>query len=163
SALHQEFIVSSTVESGWQSFALQKRLDEACVRHGVVGASLAVLHDGVIQTAASGVLNVDTGVDVTPDSVFQIGSIGKVFTATLLMQLVDEGAVGLDAPVRRYLPDFAIADEAASAQITVRHLLAHTSGIDGDYLPPDDPSGPSSDGYVRKMRALALLHPVGAY
>lgn len=153
----------STAESRWQSAALQQRLDEARIRHGVVGASLAILSDGHVHVAASGLLNIDTGVEVTPDSVFQIGSIGKLFTATLLMQLVEEGRVVLDAPVRRYLPDFAVADEDASATITVRQLLAHTSGIDGDYLPPDDPSGPSSEGYVRKMRQLAQLHPVGAY
>src|SRR5690606_31977675 len=134
--------------ASWKRDALHQRLDEARHRHGVVGASLAVLTDGEVHAAASGSLNLDTGVDATPDSVFQIGSIGKLFTATLLMQLVDEAAVALDAPVRRYLPDFAIADESASAAITVRQLLAHTSGIDGDYLPPDDPAGPSSENYV---------------
>ncbi|MGB0219081.1 MAG: serine hydrolase domain-containing protein [Sinimarinibacterium flocculans] len=153
----------STSAVSWKPDALRARLDEVRRRHGVVGASLAVLIDGEVSTAASGLLNLDTGVEATPDSVFQIGSIGKLFTATLLMQLVDEGMVELDAPVRRYLPDFAIADASASAAITVRQLLAHTSGIDGDYLPPDDPAGPSSENYVRRMRALALLHPVGAY
>ena len=58
-----------------------------------------------------GLLNLDTGVEATTDSLFQIGSITKVWTATVVMQLVDEGLVELDAPLRRYLPDFRVADE----------------------------------------------------
>lgn len=69
-------------------------------------------------------LNRATGVEVTTDSLFQIGSITKVWTASLLMQLVDEGLLDLDAPVRRYLPGFRVADEGASARMTVRHLLS---------------------------------------
>ena len=65
---------------------------------------VAVLHDGDVAHAASGILNLDTGVEATTDSLFQIGSITKVWTATLVMQLVEEGRVDLDAPVRRYLP-----------------------------------------------------------
>ena len=55
-------------------------------------------------------LNVRTRVPATPDSVFQIGSISKIFTTTLIMQLVDEGQLDLDAPVREYLPGFTVAD-----------------------------------------------------
>jgi CubicO group peptidase (beta-lactamase class C family) len=74
----------------------------------------------------AGVVNLRTGVVVTPDSLFMIQSITKVWTATLVMQLVDDGLVELDVPVRAYLPGFRTADERGSAQITVRHLLTHT-------------------------------------
>jgi CubicO group peptidase (beta-lactamase class C family) len=90
----------------------------------VPGAAIAVLADGEVAEAAYGVLNRATGVEVTTDSLFQIGSITKVWTASLLMQLVDEGLLDLDAPVRRYLPGFRVADEGASARMTVRHLLS---------------------------------------
>ena len=79
----------------------QRRLTELAARHHVPGAQLAILRlddrgDELVQ-AASGVLNVDTGVPTTVDSVFQIGSISKVWTATVVMQLVDEGKLELEA------------------------------------------------------------------
>jgi CubicO group peptidase (beta-lactamase class C family) len=80
----------------------------------------------------AGVVNLRTGVAVTPDSLFMIQSTTKVWTATLVMQLVDDGLVELDVPVRAYLPGFRTADERGSAQITVRHLLTHTGGFEGD-------------------------------
>jgi CubicO group peptidase (beta-lactamase class C family) len=101
--------------------------------HEVPGVSVAVLVDGreVVEHAA-GVVNLRTGVAVTPDSLFMIQSITKVWTATLVMQLVDDGLVELDAPVRAYLPGFRTADERASREITLRHLLTHTGGFEGD-------------------------------
>jgi CubicO group peptidase (beta-lactamase class C family) len=140
---------------------LNALLDELRIKHGVVGCTLGILRDGAIETAASGLLNAATGVDCTADSTFQIGSIGKVFTATLMMQLVDEGRVDLDEPVIKYLTDFAIADPDFTRSITVRQLLNHTSGMDGDFFPADDPEGPSTVSYVRKMALLPNLYPPG--
>jgi CubicO group peptidase (beta-lactamase class C family) len=117
--------------------ALRRRLEEELPRlaaaHDVPGVSLAVLVDGrhVVEHTA-GVVNLRTGVAVTPDSLFMIQSITKVWTATLVMQLVDDGLVELDAPIRAYLPGFRTADEPASRKITVRHLLTHTGGFEGD-------------------------------
>jgi CubicO group peptidase (beta-lactamase class C family) len=79
------------------------------------------------------------------------------------MQLVDEGKVDLDVPVRRWLPEFATADGAAAAAITPRQLLAHTSGLDGDFFPADDAAGPSAESYLRKMHALPQLHAAGEF
>src|SRR6185369_3419909 len=70
----------------------QRRLTALAERHGVPGATLGILRvngDELVE-AAHGVLNVTTGVTATTDSVFQIGSISKVWTATIAMQLVDE-------------------------------------------------------------------------
>jgi len=100
--------------------------------HHVPGAAVAVLADGEVIENAAGTINTATGVEATTDSVFQIGSITKVWVATLVMQLVDEGKVRLDTPVRRYLPDLRLADESAAASLTVRHLLTHTGGFEGD-------------------------------
>ncbi|HEY6076314.1 MAG TPA: serine hydrolase domain-containing protein, partial [Gaiella sp.] len=66
------------------------RLGELLTRHRVPGATLGILRDGEISAVGAGVLSTATGVDVTADSLFQIGSITKVWTATLVMQLVDE-------------------------------------------------------------------------
>src|SRR5262245_36934525 len=86
-------------------------------KYDVPGAAVAVLSGGEVVDNAAGLLHKGTGVEATPDSIFQIGSITKLWTSTLMMQLVDEGAIDLDAPVRTYLPDFRIADEEAAAVI----------------------------------------------
>jgi CubicO group peptidase (beta-lactamase class C family) len=140
---------------------LQPLLDELRTKHKVVGATLGVLQGGTIEMAASGLLNLETKVECTPDSVFQIGSIGKIFTTTLIMQLLDEGRLAIEDPVRGHLKDFAIADRDAARAITIRHLLNHTSGMDGDFFPPDDPEGASTASYLRKMALLPNLYPPG--
>jgi CubicO group peptidase (beta-lactamase class C family) len=66
--------------------------------------------------------------------VFQLASVTKMWTATLVMQLVDEGMLDLDRPVRTYLPGFRVADEQASAMVTPRHLLSHTAGFDAEIV-----------------------------
>src|SRR5687768_3897250 len=113
---------------------LQARLADSIGRHELPGAAIGVLKDGDVVEAAAGVINVDTGVEATPDTLFQIGSQGKTWTAVVIMQLVDEGLLDLDEPVQTYLPGFKVADPEVSAAVTLRHLLAHTSGIDGDYF-----------------------------
>jgi len=153
----------------------QRRLDELAGRHGVPGAALAVRRlsgdgDDELAEAATGVLNRRTGVEVTPDSVFQIGSISKVWTATLVMQLVDEGALDLDAPVADVLPGLRLGDPEVARRVTMRHLLTHTSGIDGDVFTdatgdviPD--TGRGDDVLERFVAVLAdapQCHPLGA-
>jgi CubicO group peptidase (beta-lactamase class C family) len=108
---------------------LQERLTKLCAVHDVPGAVAGVWHDGDVEIAATGVCSTATDIEVTSDTLFQIGSITKVWTATLVMQLVDEGLVDLDAPVRKYLPDLALTDADTTDAVTVRHLLTHTSGI----------------------------------
>src|SRR4051812_25970752 len=111
---------------------LQDQLATLLAEHEVPGAAVGVLLDGTVIDHAAGVLSKSTGVDTTADSVFQIGSITKVWTTTLVMQLVDEGKLDLDQPIRSYMPEFVIADEAAAAEITARQLLCHTAGFEGD-------------------------------
>lgn len=114
---------------------LGRRLAELVATFDVPGASVAVLTDGDVVEAAAGVVNLRTGVATTPDSPFQVQSVTKLWTATLVMQLVDEGRISLDDPVRRHLPRFRTADEEQSGAITVRHLLTHTGGFEGDLWP----------------------------
>jgi CubicO group peptidase (beta-lactamase class C family) len=142
--------------------SLQQRLDEAREKHGVPGASLAVLRDGEVAASASGLLNLDTGVEATTESLFQIGSITKVWTGTVAMRLVEDGLVELDAPVRRYLPDFRVADEGVAEAVTIRHLLTHSSGIDGDHLLDTGRGDDALEKYAASCAALKQLHPLGA-
>src|SRR5688500_9592258 len=111
----------------------QQRLDHLRATHRVPGATLAVLVDGEIHEFASGILHRGTGVEATTDSVFQLGSIAKVYTATLVMRLAADGKLDLDAPVTDVLPGFATADPAATKAITTRQLLSHTSGLTCDF------------------------------
>lgn len=136
-------------------------LAERIERYRVPGASLAVLHDGEVFETAAGVVNVDTGVETTPDSVFQIGSITKLMTTTLAMQLVDEGRLDLDAPVRTWLPELELQDAEAARTITPRHLLTHTSGIDGDFFVDTGRGDDAVERFVVACMALPQPHPVG--
>jgi len=141
---------------------LQARLAESIARNKVVGASAAVFRNGTLETAAAGLINVDTGVAMTTDTVSHIGSITKVFTATLVMQLVDEGLVDLDAPVKRYVHDFKVGDRDATERITVEMLLNHTNGIDGLLLPGHGPDQERIEDAMIRFRKLPQLFPPGA-
>lgn len=140
----------------------QDRLTALADKHGVVGASLAIRVGDETVEAAVGVLNQRTGQPATPDSVFQIGSITKVWTATLVMQLVDEGLLDLDAPIATHLPDFRVADEEVARTVTTRQLLAHTSGIDGDLFLDTGRGDDCLSTYVAAMKDLTQVHPQGA-
>lgn len=133
---------------------LQARLDELAAKHHVVGASVGVLREGTVTTAVTGTANLNTGLPVTADTVFQIGSITKVYTATLVMQLVDEGRVDLDTPVKTYLPELQLADAEATSAITVRQLLAHISGLEGDHF---EDFGRGDDGIAKYVASCAQL------
>jgi CubicO group peptidase (beta-lactamase class C family) len=140
---------------------LQSLLSELVAKHKVPGAAVGVLHDGELTQAAAGVINLDTGVETTTDTLFQIGSISKVWTTTVVMQLVDEGTVSLDEPVRSYLPGFKVADPEVSAAVTLRHLLSHTSGIDGDHFEDFGRGDDCIERYVDACATLGQTHKLG--
>ncbi|MFI6585272.1 serine hydrolase domain-containing protein [Embleya sp. NPDC050493] len=131
---------------------LRARLADLAEQAGIPGASIAVRLGDRTVTAAVGVLDIETGYPATPDSLFQIGSITKVWTTTLVMQLVDEGLIDLDVPIRTYLPDFRLVDEDAAARVTIRHLLCHTGGFEGELY---DDHGPGHDALERLEASLA--------
>jgi len=91
----------------------------------IPGVSVAVIRDGqIILAKGYGLANVEHQVAVKPETIFQSGSVGKQFTATAVMMLVEEGKIGLDDKINKYFTDAP----AAWQNITVRHLLSHTSG-----------------------------------
>ena len=92
----------------------------------VPGLAVAVLRDGkLVRAKGYGLANVELDVPVKPETIFQSGSVGKQFTATAVMMLVQEGKVGLDDKVSKYFT----GTPATWKDITVRNLLTHTSGI----------------------------------
>jgi CubicO group peptidase (beta-lactamase class C family) len=99
-------------------------------RAGLPGLALGVTdRDGTLAVRTYGVAELASQRPVTPETLFEIGSIGKSFTAILLLQLADERAIDLHAPVARYLSWFAVTQPAGSAPITIAHLLSHTAGL----------------------------------
>ncbi|SDM26946.1 CubicO group peptidase, beta-lactamase class C family [Nonomuraea maritima] len=134
---------------------LRDRLREAMSKHDVPGASVAVWRDGELHEAADGVVNKGTGVRATTDSVFQVGSSTKVWTAALVMQLVEEGLVGLDDPVGDHLPDFA------HGAVTVRQLLVHSAGFDGDLFEDTGRGDDCLDRYLAYLGGAGAVHAPG--
>ncbi len=90
------------------------------------GVSVAVARGGrIVYAKGYGLANVELNVPATVDTVYRIGSITKQFTASAVMQLVEDGKLSLDDPIEKFLPDFPVRGR----RITIRHLLNHTSGI----------------------------------
>jgi CubicO group peptidase (beta-lactamase class C family) len=140
---------------------IAEQLPALIAKYDVPGAAVAVLAGGEVVDDAAGLLHKGTGVEATADSVFQIGSITKLWTSTLVMQLVDEGKVDLDEPVRTYLPEFVIGDEDAAARITVRMLLNHTSGFEGDIFTDTGVGDDCIEKYLGVLGEVPQLFPPG--
>ena len=145
----------------------QQRLYQLATRHGVPGAALGIMRirpgrDDERVELATGLVNKETGVEATPDSVFQIGSMTKVWTATVVMQLVDEGKLDLDAPVRDVMPELKLANADVAETVTMRHLLTHTSGIDGDVFTDTGRGDDCLEKYAAALEEAAQNHPLGA-
>ncbi|GIM92130.1 serine hydrolase domain-containing protein [Paractinoplanes toevensis] len=136
-------------------------LGELVAKHRVPGAQVAVLADGEIRDEAAGVLSLRTRVEATTDSVFKIGSITKIWTATLIQQLVGDGVLDLDRPVRDYLPGFRLSDPAATASLTARHLLTHTGGIDGNHFTDTGRNDDAIEKFVATLAEADHLLPPG--
>jgi len=143
--------------SGW----IAKHLPTLIERYDVPGAVVGVLAEGEVVDHAAGVLSTSTRVEVTTDSVFQIGSVTKLWTSSLVLQLVDEGKVDLDSPIRAYLPEFRIADEEAAKRITVRQLLTHTSGFEGDIFTDTGVGDDCVEKYLGVLHDVPQLFPPG--
>lgn len=104
---------------------------EQVAYHEVPGLAIGVVEgERVLWTRGYGRADLASGTPVTPATPFRLGSVSKVFTATAVMQLRDQGKLALDDPIVRHLPWFRVESPYAGAPpITVRHLLTHTSGL----------------------------------
>lgn len=124
----------------------------------IPGLSLAVIKNGEIVLAKGyGLANVEHQAPVKPETIFQSGSMGKQFTATAVMMLVEEGKLSLDDKITKFFPD----SPEAWRNITVRHLLTHTSGL-GDY--PEDfdlRRDYTEDELVQRIKTVPLAFQPG--
>ena len=138
-------------------------VQNAMQRWDVPGMAVGVLKDGETQVFPFGLASTETDTAVREDTIFQIGSISKVFTATVIMQLVDEGKVDLDTPIRTYLPELRLGDMQALAQITLRMLLAHVGGFFGDNFTDTGHGDDALGVFVAGFGGLAQITPPGAH
>ena len=123
----------------------------------IPGVAIGIYHNDKEYTAGFGVTSIENPLAVTSDTLFQAGSISKTFTGTILMRLVEDGKVDLDAPVRTYLPKFKLADKDVTEKVTIRHLLTHTGGWVGDYF---NDFGFGDDALAKMVRDIAKLEQV---
>ena len=109
---------------------LQEALEQALSDSVSPGATAAVLTaDGHLWTGAKGISDIENNIPTSASDRFNAGSAAKTFTATVIMQLVEEGKLSLEATLDQYLPDSVTSKIPNSDQITLRQLLSHTSGI----------------------------------
>jgi len=112
--------------SGSSSDAVAQYVNAEMARQHIPGVSLLVSRNGeIVRAQGFGFSNVELQVPVKPETLFQSGSVGKQFTATAVMMLVEEGKVGLDDSITKYFPDAP----ATWKPVTVRNLLSHTGGF----------------------------------
>src|SRR5256885_8695251 len=130
-------------------------------RYHVPGVAIGILHDGDEDIAAYGVTNLEHPLPVDADTLFQIASITKTITATVVMRLVERGALDLDSPIRRYLPEFKLRDDDAAKRATLRHLVTHTGGWLGDCFADFGKGDDALARYVAAMAELDQLTPLG--
>lgn len=127
---------------------------ESMMAAGVPAVQIAVSKGGrIIYSDAFGVVDRQNATDATARSVLQIASITKEFTAAAILRLAELGALSLDDPITKYVPEF----NSRGVTITLRHLLTHTSGIARDWYPPT-PNGLAPAGPVTREQTIASLN-----
>ncbi|WP_078410996.1 serine hydrolase domain-containing protein [Priestia abyssalis] len=116
------------VESNDQTNLMQEYMDEAIKEYQIPGASLAVIKDGEIIFQENWGIQSD-GTPVTADTLFTLGSVSKPLTSLAILRLVDQGKIELDHAIDTYITSFTYNKNGFENNITIRHLLTHTSGI----------------------------------
>lgn len=112
----------------WNGF--EKYVNKMMESEKIPGVAVAVSENGkVIYQKGFGMRDLETNKPVTPETIFGVASITKSFTALAIMKLVEEGKLRLEDPVRKYLPNFQLKDCNFIDEITIHHLLSHTTGL----------------------------------
>lgn len=133
---------------------------------GTPGVAFGLVADGTPASDALGTTSVTDPRDVTTGTLFRLCSVTKPMTSTVAMSLVEEGALDLDRPVVEQLPDLALADADTRAGLTLRHLLTHTSGLEGEWRGDLERYGRNDDALARLVAdypRLAQYAPLGRY
>lgn len=140
----------------------QKKLEEfislTAKKFAIPGVAAAVFANGQSVYACQGVTSIENPLPIEQNTLFLAGSITKTFTATLVMRLAAEGKLDLHTPVCKYIPELSLSDEKATKEITVSHLLNHTSGLGWDLLVDIGEGDDALSVFVNmKLRDLEIL------
>ena len=127
----------------------------------IPGVAVGVWYKGRQHTIGYGITSIENPLPVTAETLFQIGSISKSFTGTILMQLAEQGKVNLDSPVKRYIKDLKLKDKKVEKQVTIRHLLTHMGGWVGDYFNDFGTGDDALDKMVKDIAKLPQIQPLG--
>lgn len=156
--------------AGHANDAIEKRLSDELKKRNLPSISVGIVRDGKLDyTKSLGLADRASQRPAAPDTVYRIGSVSKVFTATLLAALRDQGVVRLDDPISKFLPKgFKVpSDPRGLPEITLRHLAMHTSGL--PRLPvnlaargEDAYGGYSADALLEGLARTKLAFPTGA-
>ncbi|MDQ3963783.1 MAG: beta-lactamase family protein [Actinomycetota bacterium] len=140
---------TSPVDPALARFVRQKMRDT-----GTPGVAVGVLHKGRAFAQGFGVRSIEAPDPVDEETLFQIGSTTKTFTAAAIMRLVERKELDLDVPVRRYVKALRLKDPDVLKKVTLRHLLTHTGGWAGDFFPD---TGRGEDAVARLVEGLAKI------
>jgi CubicO group peptidase (beta-lactamase class C family) len=140
---------------------LRTKVRAGMKKHKIPGVALGIVHRGKTHLICEGITNITNPQPVTPETLFQIGSTTKTMTGTVIMQLVEQGKLELDAPVRKYLPGLKLADANVAKRITVRQLLNHTGGFSGDIFDDTGNGDDALEKYVALLTKTPQVTPLG--
>jgi len=167
--------MSETTDTGLAG-RIDAAVDKALAERRIVGASVLVARDGrLAYSRHAGLADREAGRPIADDTIFRLASLTKPMVTAAALSLVEAGAIGLEDPVTRWLPDFRPQYEGAAPAITVRQLLTHTAGLsygfmqpaDGPYLQLEvsdgmDQPGLSFDDELSRVVRAGLFYPPGA-
>lgn len=114
--------------------SLPQKIQERMQRQRLASVSIALVDgDEIIYSQAFGYAEMEKKIPATPDTVYPIGSVTKIFTATMLMQLCEKGILNLETPLKKYLPEYQVKSTFPGVQpTTLGQLASHTSGLPQD-------------------------------
>lgn len=138
------------------------QVKEQMAELNVPGVAVGVLDGEREHIATFGITNIENPLPITEDTLFQIGSTTKTFTATAVMRLVEAGKLDLDEPVRTYLPALRLADPDVAERVTLRHLLSHSGGWSGDFFIETGNGRDAIRRAVARMHTLPQITPLGS-
>jgi CubicO group peptidase (beta-lactamase class C family) len=132
--------------------------------HQVPGAAIGLLAGDREEHATVGLASLSSMRPVTPETLFQIGSLSKTYTATVIWRLIDQGALALDKPVRTWIPDLTPMDEEVAAKLTIGNLLDHSAGFLGDEgFDTGDDDRAIARYVANRLPQLPQIFPLGAF
>lgn len=144
-------------------------MDAEVAYKDIPGISAGIVYDQeLVWSRGFGFSDIDTKKPATPESMYSICSISKLFTSISVLQLRDEGKISLDDPIKKYLPWFNIKDTFPDApEITLRGILTHSSGLpresDFPYWTGPDYRFPTSQEMIKKLSQQEELYPAFTY